>query len=93
MFISSFLNHLHNKYHQHSTLYQFTEKGFHDSHLPLLKLARGLRHCTQDQHLRVLKGIVSAKFWANRPKLCGNCAFQQNFHNRELVEITAFYVV
>ena len=93
MFISSFLNHLHNKYHQYSTLYQFTEKGFHDSHLPLLKLARGLRHCTQDKNLRVLKGTVSAKFRANRPKLCGNCAFQQNFHNRELVEITAFYIV
>ena len=27
------------------------------------------------------------------PKLCGNCAFPQNFHTRKLGEITAFYAV
>ena len=30
---------------------------------------------------------------ANRPKLCGNCAFPQNFHTRKLGEITVFYDV
>ena len=28
-----------------------------------------------------------------RPKLCGNCAFPQNFHTRELGEISVFYAV
>ena len=27
----------------------------------------------------------------NRPKLCGNCAFPQNFHNGKLGEITVFF--
>ena len=30
---------------------------------------------------------------ANRPKLCGNCAFPQSFHTRKLDEITVFFVV
>ena len=30
---------------------------------------------------------------ANRPKLCANCAFPQNFHTRKLGELTAFYAV
>ena len=30
---------------------------------------------------------------ANRPKLCGNCAFPQNFHTMKLGEITVFYAV
>ena len=25
------------------------------------------------------KGTISAEFWANRPKLCGKCAFPQKF--------------
>ena len=29
----------------------------------------------------------------HRPKLCGNCAFPQNFHTRKLGEITVFYAV
>ena len=29
----------------------------------------------------------------NHRKLCGNCAFPQNFHTRELGEITVFFVV
>ena len=29
----------------------------------------------------------------NRSKLCGNCAFPQNFHTRKLAEITVFYAV
>ena len=28
-----------------------------------------------------------------RPKLCGNCAFLQNFHTRKLGEITIFFAV
>ena len=34
------------------------------------------------------KGTVSSY-----PKLCGNCAFPQNFYTRKLGEITAFYAV
>ena len=30
---------------------------------------------------------------ANHPKLCGNCAFEQNFHTKKLGEITLFFVV
>ena len=29
----------------------------------------------------------------DRPKLCGNCAFPQNFHTKKLGEITVFYAV
>ena len=29
----------------------------------------------------------------HHPKLCGNCAFPQNFHIRKLGEITVFYAV
>ena len=39
------------------------------------------------------KGIVSAQFRANHPKLCGNCVLPQNFNTRKLGEITVFYVV
>ena len=38
-------------------------------------------------------GVNYIKFRANRPKLCGNCAFPQSFHTRKLGEITAFYAV
>ena len=31
--------------------------------------------------------------FANRSKLCGNCAFPQSSHTRKLGEITVFYVV
>ena len=37
------------------------------------------------------KGTVSAKFRAIHPKLCGNCAFPQNFHTWKLGEIAVFY--
>ena len=30
------------------------------------------------------------KLWVNRLKLCGNCAFPQNFHTRKFGEITNF---
>ena len=33
------------------------------------------------------KNTVSAKFRANCPKLCRNCAFPQNFHTKKLGEI------
>ena len=39
------------------------------------------------------KGTVSAWFQANRPKLCWNCDFPQNFHTRKLREITVFLAV
>ena len=39
------------------------------------------------------KGTVSAQFRANRSKLCGNCAFPQNFHTSKLGEITVFLAV
>ena len=39
------------------------------------------------------KGAVSAQFRANRPKLCGNCAFPQNFQIRKLGQIMAFFTV
>ena len=39
------------------------------------------------------KGTDSPQFQANRPKLCGDCAFKQNFHTRKLDEITLFFAV
>ena len=36
------------------------------------------------------KESVSTSFWVIGPKLCGNCAFAQNFHSRKLGEITVF---
>ena len=36
------------------------------------------------------KVTVFAQFWANYPKVCGNCAFSQNFHARKLGEIMVF---
>ena len=39
------------------------------------------------------KGADSSQFRANRPKLCGNCVFLQNFHTGELGEISVFYIV
>ena len=35
-------------------------------------------------------GTVSAKFRSNRPKLCVNCTFSQNFHIRKLGKIAVF---
>ena len=35
--------------------------------------------------------IVSGE--SDHPKLCGNCAFPQNFRTRKLGEITVFYAV
>ena len=45
-----------------------------------------------------LQQLVTLHSWhenfvANRPKLCGNYAFPQNFHTRKLVEITVFFAV
>ena len=37
------------------------------------------------------KGTVSAWFRAIRRKLCGDCAFPQNFRTRNLGEITVFF--
>ena len=39
------------------------------------------------------KGTVSAEFRVIRLKLCGNCAFPQNFHISKLGEITVFFAV
>ena len=35
----------------------------------------------------------SIQNFVNHPKLCGNCAFQPNFHTRKLGEILVFYAV
>ena len=38
-------------------------------------------------------GKISKKFRMSHLKLCGNCAFPQNFHTREVGEITVFFTV
>ena len=38
----------------------------------------------------VWKRSEKAHFWANRPKLCGNCEFPQNIHTKKLGEIRLF---
>ena len=38
-------------------------------------------------------GKAQFSYTANRPKLCGNCAFPQNFHSRKLGELMVFYAV
>ena len=39
------------------------------------------------------KRSVSTESPTIRPKLCGNCAFSQNFYTRKLGKITVFYAV
>ena len=39
------------------------------------------------------KRTVSVEFWAIHSKLCGYCAFLQNFQTRKLGEILEFYTV
>ena len=39
------------------------------------------------------KCIASTEFWTNCTKICGNCAFPQNFHKRKLGEIMVIYAV
>ena len=58
------------------------------------------RHCIKYRNFNkfpgveiLWKGIVSAEFRANRPKLYGNCVFPQNLYNRKLGKITVFYAV
>ena len=34
-----------------------------------------------------------AEFWANRRKLCKNCAFPKTFRPKKLGEITVFYAM
>ena len=36
---------------------------------------------------------ISVEFRSIFPKLCGNCAFPQNFHTRKLGAILVFYAV
>ena len=57
-------------------------------------------HCAKCRNFTYFPGVeilrdgaVYVQFWAIRPKLCGNCAFPQNFHTKKLGEITAFYAV
>ena len=40
-----------------------------------------------------MKNTVILLDFLVRPKLCVNCAFPQNFHNRKLGEITVFFAV
>ena len=49
--------------------------------------------CTLREIPNFVERIVSTKFWVIRPKLCGHCAFQQNFHTRILDETVIFYAV
>ena len=52
------------------------------------------RYFTLFPGLEILwKLTVSAEFRMNCPKLCGNCAFPQNFHTRKLGKISVFYAV
>ena len=52
------------------------------------------RYFTEFPGVEILrKGRVSAEFRANRPELCGNCAFPQNFHTKKLGQISIFYAV
>ena len=39
------------------------------------------------------KRTASAEFWTNRPELCGNCTFSENFHTRGLGEVLVFCAV
>ena len=49
---------------------------------------------TQFPDVEVLwRGTVPAEFLAIRPKLCGYCAFPQNFHTRKLGGTTIFFEV
>ena len=43
-------------------------------------------HCVKYRNFTKFHG-------ANRPKLCGNYAFPQNFHTQKLGQITVFYAV
>ena len=64
------------------------------------KTSKTILHCakyrkfTQFSDVEILwKRTVSEQFRANHPKLCGNCAFPQNFHASKSGEITVFYAV
>ena len=56
--------------------------------------------CTKYQNFTLIPGMeilwkrtVSTDFRAIVPKLCKNCALLQNFHSRNLREISVFYAV
>ena len=51
------------------------------------------RRFTQFPGVEILWKDTVSEYYANCPKLCGNCAFPQNFHTRKLGEITVFYAV
>ena len=56
----------------------------------IFSTAKNPRNFTWISGVEILwKDTVSAKF----QKLCGNCAFPQNFHTRKLGEITWFFAV
>ena len=40
-----------------------------------------------------MNGKQMGQIWTIRPKLCGNCAFSQNFYTKKLGEITVFFAV
>ena len=58
---------------------------------------QALKYFTPNQNPIGTKNLVEhcqvLLFGAFRPKLCGNCAFPQNFHTRKLGEITRFFAV
>ena len=45
---------------------------------------------TKYQKIRGFPVILHCVKYVNRPKLCGNCVYQQNFHTRKLGEIPVF---
>ena len=49
-------------------------------------------HCVKYRNSTWLPGVENLCRGTMR-KLCGNCAFPQNFHTRNLDGITAFYAV
>ena len=49
--------------------------------------------CLISQCGNFVENTVFPKFLENRPKLCGNCGFLQNFHTRKLSAITVIYAV
>ena len=43
--------------------------------------------------IHTAKNTVISPDRANRPKLCGNCAFPQNFYTSKSGEVTVFFAV
>ena len=76
-----------------SSFKSFVKLSNRAEHISLIDCGK-YRNFTWFSDVEILwKSIVSAEFRENHPKLCGNCAFPQNFHPRKLGAITTFYAV